>query len=123
MLDSEKTRKLWLVSALVTVFALCVIAFTPLGAEDKAETRRVREAIYGDRPLGLPWLAVHAAVCTLIVIPLPLCVVSTCQLLGAGAGLGIRSWHLFSLLFRSYREVSKIPELRALYVRVTLTWG
>jgi hypothetical protein len=121
---AELRRFLRWPSLLLTVIMLGVMIHTPLQAEGDPQSRQVREAVYGDKPLGLPWLVVHSAVCCLICTPLPLCVVSTGEMIGAGDVLGVRPrWNWISSLFRSYRAISAVPELRGLYWRVTLTWG
>ena len=121
---AEKRRILWRIALPLAVFLFGVMVFIPLSGESDPKACQVREAVYGDEPLGLPWLAVHSLVCLGICIPLPLCIVSTGEMLGVGRALGVAQgvdW--VSYFFRSYRAVSAVPELRWLYWRVTLTWG
>jgi hypothetical protein len=121
---AEKRRTLWWIAIPLAAFMFGVMVFTPLDDENDPEKRQVREALYGDDPLGLPWLVVHSLVCLGICIPLPLCIVSTCELIGVGRTLGVTaSWEPFSYCFRAYRAIAAVPELRGLYWRVTLTWA
>jgi hypothetical protein len=121
---AEKRRTLWWIAVPLAVFICAVMICTPLPGEGDPESREVREAVYGDKPLGLPWLAVHSLLCLGLCVPLPICIVSTGEMLGAGRALGVRQgvdWVSFSV--RSYRAIAAVPELRGLYWRVTLTWS
>ena len=113
-------RKMWVVAIITTLIMFAVFVITPVRAEDNPE---VRKAVYGDRPLGLHWLTVHTAACVIICIPMPLCIVSSLKTGIVGADLGVEGRTVFTYLFRSWRAISPIPELRWLYWCVTLTWS
>lgn len=120
---AEKRRILWRGAIPLAIFVFGVMVYTELSAEGDPKARQVREAVYGDNPLGLPWLVVHSFVCFVICIPLPLCIVSTGEMLGAARVLGVRGLDWIFFPYRSYRAVVSVPEFRGLHRRLTLTWG
>lgn len=60
----------YLCMALVTGGFFAIVAGVPIFTPGEA-TKRVNMAVYGQRPLGLPWQVCHVVVAALIAAPMP----------------------------------------------------
>jgi hypothetical protein len=117
-------RQLWAVATGTAIVIYLVMTLTLLEGENDPNARKVREAVYGDRPVGLPWLAVHAAICAGILAPLPACIVNSIRVFWAASDLGAgKRGPLLWRFFSSYCATAFIPELQRARFWMKVTWG
>jgi hypothetical protein len=122
--NTTKARQLWIAGVVAALVLFVGFVTAPLSGEGDPNKRKVREAVYGNRPLGLPWLVVHVTTCAVIFIPTPCCIVNTIRVLLAANDLGAgKHGPLLWRFFSSYCATTFMPELQRPRFWMKLTWA